>query len=757
MKLLSMYVDNFGKLSGFTYNFESSMNTIYEENGWGKSTFAAFIKAMLYGLDRDSRTKYTPWTNMASFGGTLVVESKGKQYRIERSFSPKRPSLDTLKVYDINSGLEKTFKNEIGEEFLNLNDESFERSVFIPQWETDEGFNSDIEAKLANLIGGTDDSQTFDDAIEQLTNHLHLLKLNSKKGLIIDKKKELFDVETEINEASELIKSAEDLRKSVDKLDIEIDKQNEIKNNAKNQLINYSKNQDKKIRVQQLMNYENEVKEAEDELFENDTILNGVKVTSSEIDSVQEKNSRLEQLKFEYEILKNSVSIPELYTDLIKTYNKDTVPTEEKLDSMERKIEKYNGILSVIEAHRVIPKEDKPIAGIVLAIISSLFLIAGLGIALYGVIKDMNKMFIITSGSLGAVALIGYIFAFLRFRKTSDINTERLVGGNVKAYDFEKRELEESMREFFGKFHLYSSDFANNLNIVRVNTSKYNNYVECVNLSKRGNLEIESRIKYLSTDIKKFLDKFIVPTDVISDGEGLQLLHECMARKTELETRLAYKVKERDEFIKENHLDNIENDDIDIDLVNSNLESADKKLDSLINERIQYMTRLSDVDDEIRSYEDLLKKKSNLESEIKKMENQYRLMTLSLEYLTQSQNSLLEKYVKPMKDSVKKYIELILKKYKDYSIDVNFKFRFVTDSGAKELGYYSKGFQSIIALCMRLALIDCLYPDEKPFVVLDDPFVNYDDEKMDLCKKLIKEVAKNYQVVYFTCHESRKI
>ena len=757
MKLLSLYVDNFGKLSGFTYNFESSMNTIYEENGWGKSTFAAFIKAMLYGLDRDSRAKYTPWTNMASFGGTLVVESNGKQYRIERTFSPKRPSLDTLKVFDINSGLEKNFNNEIGEELLNLNDESFERSVFIPQWETDEGFNSDIEAKLANLIGGTDDTQTFDDAIEQLTNHLHLLKLNSKKGLIIDKKKELFDVETEINESSELIKSASEIRKSVDNLDIEIDKQTEIKNNARNQIINYTKNQDKKIRIQQLEHFESEVKEAEDELFENDTILNGVEVTSSEIDSVQEKNSRLEQLKFEYEILKNSVSVPELYTDLIKTYNKDTIPTEEKIESMEKKIEKYNGILSVIEAHRVIPKEDKPIAGIVLAIISSLFLIAGLGIALYGVIIDMNMIFITTGGLLGIIALIGYVFAFLKFIKTSDINTERLVGGNVKAYDFEKRELEESMREFFGKFHLYSSDFLNNLNVVKVNTSKYKTYEESVRLAKRGNQEIESRIQYLTSDVKKFLDRFIVPTDVISDGEGLQLLHECMARKNELEVRLAYKVKERDEFIKENNLDEIEYEDIDLDLVNSNLEEAEKNLENLINERMQYMARLSDVDDEIRSYEDLLKKKLDLENEIKKMEEKFRLMNLALDYLTQSQTGLLEKYVKPMKDSVKKYIELILKKYKDYSIDVNFKFRFVTDSGAKELGYYSKGFQSIIALCMRLALIDCLYPKEKPFIVLDDPFVNYDDEKMDLCKKLIKEVSKKYQVVYFTCHESRKI
>ncbi len=757
MKLLSMYVDNFGKLSGFTYNFESSMNTIYEENGWGKSTFAAFIKAMLYGLDRDSRAKYTPWTNMASFGGTLVVESNGKQYRIERTFSPKRPSLDTLKVYDINSGLEKTFSNEIGEELLNLNDESFERSVFIPQWETDEGFNSDIEAKLANLIGGTDDSQTFDDAIEQLTNHLHLLKLNSKKGVIIDKKKELFDVETEINESSELIKSASEIRNCVDKLDIEIDKQTEIRNTARNQLVNYSKNQDKKNRVQQLEQYEADVKEAEDELFENDTILNGVEISSNEIDSIQEKNSRLEQLKFEYEILKNSVSVPELYTDLIKTYNKDTVPTDEKIASMEKKIEKYNGILSVIEAHRVIPKEDKPIAGIVFAILSSIFLIAGIGVALYGVITDMNLLFLITGGILGSIALIGYVLAFLKFRKTDDINTNRLVGGNVKAYDFEKRELEESMREFFGKFHLYSSDFSNNLNIVRVNTSKYKSYIECVNLAKQGNQEIESRIQYLANDVKKFLDRFIVPTDVISDGESLQLLHECIARKSELEVRLAYKIKERDEFIKENNLDDINYDEIDLDLVNSNLDSAEKKLESLINERIQYMARLADVDDEIRSYEDLVKKKSNLETEIKKLEEQYRLMSLALQYLTTSQNGLLEKYVKPMKDSVKKYIEIILKKYKDYSIDVNFKFRFVTDSGAKELGYYSKGFQAIISLCMRLALIDCLYPGEKPFIVLDDPFVNYDDEKMNLCKKLIKEVSNKYQVVYFTCHESRTI
>ena len=70
---------------------------------------------------------------------------------------------------------------------------------------------------------------------------------------------------------------------------------------------------------------------------------------------------------------------------------------------------------------------------------------------------------------------------------------------------------------------------------------------------------------------------------------------------------------------------------------------------------------------------------------------------------------------------------------------------------------YSRGYQTIISLCMRLALIDCLYPNEKPFVILDDPFVNFDDEKLEICKSLIEDISNQYQIVYFTCHDSRVI
>jgi uncharacterized protein YhaN len=48
-----------------------------------------------------------------------------------------------------------------------------------------------------------------------------------------------------------------------------------------------------------------------------------------------------------------------------------------------------------------------------------------------------------------------------------------------------------------------------------------------------------------------------------------------------------------------------------------------------------------------------------------------------------------------------------------------------------------------------------MYREKKPFLILDDPFVNLDEEKIEHGKAFIREIAKEYQVIYFTCHESR--
>ena len=75
----------------------------------------------------------------------------------------------------------------------------------------------------------------------------------------------------------------------------------------------------------------------------------------------------------------------------------------------------------------------------------------------------------------------------------------------------------------------------------------------------------------------------------------------------------------------------------------------------------------------------------------------------------------------------------------------------------RETKWLSAGYQDLLGICMRLALVDAMYPKEKPFLVLDDPFVNLDEEKMAHGNELFGKISGEYQILYFTCHASRNI
>ena len=109
MKLISLYIENFGGLHQYALDFESDLTVIRRENGFGKSTLAEFIRAMFYGfprkgktLDKSRRQKYTPW-NGGSFGGNLVFEAEGNRYRVERTFGAT-PKGDSFTLIDLATG-----------------------------------------------------------------------------------------------------------------------------------------------------------------------------------------------------------------------------------------------------------------------------------------------------------------------------------------------------------------------------------------------------------------------------------------------------------------------------------------------------------------------------------------------------------------------------------------------------------------------------------------------------------------------------
>ena len=196
MKLIKCYIENFGKLHNFEYNFQDGLNIIKEENGFGKTTFATFIKAMFYGLDtsanvkteKSERKKYMPWQG-GTFGGNIEFEINGKRYRIERFFE-KKASEDTFKLYNLETNLESTdYSSNIGEEIFRINKSAYERSTFIPQGQIQIEMEDSLSAKLGNVLESENDINTSESALKKLSDSKKIYVKDKGKGGLIDEKK----------------------------------------------------------------------------------------------------------------------------------------------------------------------------------------------------------------------------------------------------------------------------------------------------------------------------------------------------------------------------------------------------------------------------------------------------------------------------------------------------------------------------------------------------------------------------------------
>ena len=758
MKILSLYIDSFGKLSDYLFDFTPKMNSIYEENGWGKTTMTVFIKTMLYGFtNKSERERYTPWNNKSSFGGTMKIEVNGKKYRIDRRFDPKKASNDVLNVYNLQTNLEVDFGNNIGEKILNLNVDSFERSVFIPQKELEEGFGSDIEAKLANLIGGTNDSQSFDDAVEILNNKSKLLRMNSKKGLIIDKKRELSEIQNEIEECNNKLLGINDIEKQIDIIKSEITGLNEKKKEINEKIIKYSKEQEKKTKLAVAKKYYEDIQNTKETLDKNNEIFNGINLTAEDVLAIRSKNKELISLKYEYEIKQHESGSDEKLDEFKNSLGfKDDLPTNEEIDNISKKIQKYQNIKGVINAHTAEPVKTKPIVGVAALIVSGFVFVCGVISLLIGILgNSVNKQLFTNIGIIVMiVALLGIILGltlvFINYSHNQSASYTR-----VKNYDFELREIESQIRDFFGRFHLYSSEFSNNLYTVKSNLERYKEAQVENSYKKEENSKLERKMKEYETIIQDFLKRF--KTTAPTTEEQIGELNTHLRRKAEIENNLVFKETSYKQYIALHGLSDIDENEVDVDSLNSIIADIEQKIQELAKELTTKSNKVVEYESEIIKLDDLVEKEEELTKKIKNLEHEYDVLITTEAYLKKAQTSLLEKYVKPMKDSVDKYVSLLLKNNKEYNIDVNFKFQFITKNGLKGIDQYSRGYQTIITLCMRLALIDCLYPNEKPFVIFDDPFVNFDDEKLDLCKNLMNDISSHYQIIYFTCHDSRVI
>ncbi len=220
MRILACNIVNFGKHHNVKFTLNEGFNIMNAENGWGKSTFAAFIRVMFYGMSQkkrgekydrtDYRKNYYPWQG-GKFGGSLTFEYRGREYHLERYFG-EHISDDTCTVIDMQTmKVTPEFGNQIGEQIFGIDAEGFERSIYIPHNYMDVISNDSVNTRLMGLIEDKNDMSNYERAMNILEEARKDLKKTGGRGRIdinrdrIDQDKiKLREKESLINEKNRL-------------------------------------------------------------------------------------------------------------------------------------------------------------------------------------------------------------------------------------------------------------------------------------------------------------------------------------------------------------------------------------------------------------------------------------------------------------------------------------------------------------------------------------------------------------------------
>lgn len=178
--------------------------------------------------------------------------------------------------------------------------------------------------------------------------------------------------------------------------------------------------------------------------------------------------------------------------------------------------------------------------------------------------------------------------------------------------------------------------------------------------------------------------------------------------------------------------------------------ALDKKLAIFENDRQRYL-------DELENFKST---RFDLEEDYQERKAKFDLLTHKMDvlaktvlFLNKAKDGISNRYIEPVTDRFNKIYREFLKDGEKILIDSNLNMK-LNDS-LSDVFYLSAGLFDLVYICKRFALIDLLYKKEKPVLILDDPFANLDDEKLDIAKKMIKQMAENYQILLFTCQKAR--
>lgn len=803
MKLIACHVDNFGKLSDFHMDFTDGVNVINEPNGWGKSTLTAFIKSMLYGFDNKKepgafeleRKIYQPWQG-GVYGGQLDFSVGDKKYRISRIFG-KSEKGDKFRLYDLSTNkLCKDYSAAIGQEIFDIDRNSFKRSIFIAQNDCTCETSDEINTKLGNLAENTDDINNFESAIKLIRGQMDHISPNRLTGSAKRRRNTITQLEEELDSYD---RTEESMAELLAKL--------EEKKSQKKELTGIRQEYAKALQIASEDSRRQELKRTYkalcEDVTEKDCVCQsygkyfsghipdeyeidkqlgnarrlegqriqaeGLKLTPAEEKSLQRKAKLFEnQAMFEQRIedmLSNAVNITKVQNEhrqLESKLVKMEKLAQEQVDMEETETEKKSllfpigawllgvGTIAVLAAvvlgFLAAKNHTSAVLPVIFAVPAVIFLIVGGSCFVTG--RRKNRQL-----ELEKLRRQSELELYRRERETPIAELKMQLRQIESGITILNREVEEFLDAFGCSAE--PEEYYRELYQLKLDYREYEKLLE----RKKAYEEAQKHCEKLYAEIRSYGEELQIPfgEDPFSD---LGRLQTKVAEYRVAEQNLASAEERKRSFEKAQDMEELmapSDCPYTIEELNGLIREVDEKLEEVRRAMSHCSRQIEGLQEQLDLRDEKIVELANCRKLQEKEVRQYETLKMTQEYLQRSKEEFTARYMEPISNAFRKYYQLMSSDTSDsWVVDANISVKMREQGELRDVQCFSAGYQDLLGVCMRLALVDAMYPGEKPFLILDDPFVNLDQERLDNGKNLLDALKKEYQVIYFTCHESRE-
>ena len=184
---------SFGKLENEELKLHDGLNVIYAPNESGKSTWCAFIRAMLYGVDSSERARsgylpdklrYAPWSG-APMEGSMELRAERSDITITRRTRAKGAPMREFSAVYTGTALPVTELDgaNAGEMLTGVSRDVFCRSAFIEQGTVAVSGSPELEKRINAIVSTGEEQTSYTEADEQLREWQRKRRFH-RKGLL---------------------------------------------------------------------------------------------------------------------------------------------------------------------------------------------------------------------------------------------------------------------------------------------------------------------------------------------------------------------------------------------------------------------------------------------------------------------------------------------------------------------------------------------------------------------------------------------